>query len=62
MQDLLASLASALNNDPVLATYALAWVVLDLWGAAALVLAYRSRLHERAGQLHPRPHRLFPHR
>ena len=49
MQDLLASLASALNNDPVLATYALAWVVLDLWGAAALVLAYRSRLHERAG-------------
>ena len=30
MQDLLASLASALNNDPVLATYALAWMVLDL--------------------------------
>ena len=62
MQDLLASLASALNNDPVLATYALAWVVLDLWGAAALVLAYRSRLHERAVHLDPRPHRLFPHR
>jgi tRNA U34 5-methylaminomethyl-2-thiouridine-forming methyltransferase MnmC len=62
MQDLLASLASALNNDPVLATYALAWVVLDLWGAAALALAYRSRLHERAGQLDLRPHRLFPHR
>jgi hypothetical protein len=62
MQDLLASLAIALNNDPVLATYALAWVVLDLWGAAALVLAYRSRLHERAGHLDPRPHRLFPHR
>jgi hypothetical protein len=55
-------LAIALNNDPVLATYALAWVVLDLWGAAALVLAYRSRLHERAGHLDPRPHRLFPHR
>jgi hypothetical protein len=55
-------LASALNNDPVLATYALAWVVLDLWGAAALAFAYRSRLHERAGQLHPRPHSLFPHR
>ena len=62
MQDLLASLASTLNNDPVLATYALAWVVLDLWGAAALALAYRSRLHERAGQLHPKPHRLFTHR
>ena len=62
MQDLLASLASAFNNDPVLATYALAWVVLDLWGAAALALAYRSRLHERAGHLDPRPHRLFPHR
>lgn len=62
MQDLLASLASTLNNDPVLATYALAWVVLDLWGAAALALAYCSRLHERAGQLDPRPHRLFPHR
>ena len=62
MQDLLASLASALNSDPVLATSALAWVVLDLWGAVALALAYRSRLHERAGQLLPRPHRLFPHR
>lgn len=62
MQDLLASLASALNNDPVLATYALAWVVLDLWGAAALVLAYLSRMRERADQLDPRPHRLFPHR
>ena len=62
MQDLLASLASALNNDPVLATYALAWLVLDLWGAAALALAYRSRLPERAGQLNPRPHSLFPHR
>ncbi len=62
MQDLLVSLANALNNDPVLATYALAWVVLDLWGAAALALAYRSRLQERAGQLHPRPHSLFPHR
>lgn len=62
MQVLLASLASALNNDPVLGAYALAWVVLDLWGAAALALAYRSRLHERAGQLDPRPHRLFPHR
>ena len=62
MQDLLASLASALNNDPVLATYALAWLVLDLWGAAALVLAYSRRLHERAGEFDPRPHRLFPHR
>ena len=29
MQDLLASLASALNNDPVLATYSLAWLFLD---------------------------------
>ena len=47
MQDLLASVASALSHDPVLATYALAWVALDIWGAVTLVLAYRSRLQER---------------
>ncbi len=60
MQDLLASVASALSRDPVLATYALAWVALDIWGAATLVLAYRSRLQERAGQPHPAAHRWFP--
>ena len=38
----------------------LAWVALDIWGAAALVLAYRSRLQERAGQPHPAAHRWFP--
>ena len=62
MQDLLASVASALSHDPVLATYALAWVALDIWGAAALILAYRSRLQERARQPHPIAHRLFPRR
>lgn len=60
MQDLLASVASALSRDPVLATYALAWVALDIWGVAALVLAYRSRLQERACQPHPAAHRWFP--
>ena len=60
MQDLLASVATALSRDPVLATYALAWVALDIWGAATLVLAYRSRLQERAGQSHPAAHRWFP--
>ena len=62
MQDLLASVASALSRDPVLATYALAWVALDIWGAVTLVLAYRSRRQERDGQPHPAAHRWFPQR
>lgn len=62
MQALLESLASALNHDPILATYAVAWLALNAWGVAAVVLAYCTRLHERARSLHPTPHRLFPQR
>lgn len=62
MQALLESLASALNHDPILATYAIAWLVLNIWGVAVVILAYCSRLQERASASCPTPHRLFPQR
>lgn len=62
MQALLESLASALNHDPILATYAIAWLVLNTWGVAVVILAYCSRLQERASSSCPTPHRLFPQR
>lgn len=62
MQALLESLASALNHDPILATYAIAWLALNIWGVAVVILAYCSRLQERARSTCPTPHRLFPQR
>ena len=51
MQALLESLASALNHDPILATYAIAWLALNIWGVAVVILAYCSRLQERADEV-----------
>ena len=62
MQALLESLASALNHDPILATYAIAWLALNIWGVAVVILAYCSRLQERPRSTCPTPHRLFPQR
>jgi hypothetical protein len=62
MQALLESLVSELNHDPILATYAVAWLALNGWGVAVVVLAYCCRLLERARLPRPTPHRLFPQR
>lgn len=62
MQALLESLASALNHDPILTTYAIAWLALNIWGVAVVILSYCSRLQERARSICPTPHRLFPQR
>lgn len=60
MQALLKSVASALNTDPDLAGLAIAWVALTVWGTSVVVLAYCSRLSERAAMEHPPRHPLFP--
>jgi len=60
MQALLESVASALNTDPDLAGLAIAWLALTVWGTSVVVLAYCSRLRERAAMEHPPRHPFFP--
>lgn len=60
MQALLESVTSALNTDPDLAGLAIAWLALTVWGTSVVVLAYCSRLRERAAMGHPPRHPLFP--
>ncbi len=60
MQALLESVASTLSTDPDLAGLALAWLALAVWGTAVVILAYCSRLRERAAMEHPPRHPLFP--
>lgn len=60
MQALLDSVVSALNSDPDLAGLAIAWLAIVIWGAFAVVLAYGSRVQERAAMEHPPRHPLFP--
>lgn len=62
MQALLESVTSALSTDPVLAGFAVAWAALIAWGATVLVLAYCSRVRERAAMVNPPRHPLFPRR
>ncbi|MBY0365347.1 hypothetical protein [Roseateles aquatilis] len=59
MQALLDSVESALNSDPDLAGLAIAWLALTIWGAFTVVLAYCSRLRERADMANPPQHPLF---
>lgn len=60
MQALLESVTSALNTDPDLAGLAIAWLALTVWGTSVVLLAYCSRLRERAAMDHPPRHPLFP--
>jgi len=60
MQELLGSLTSTLSTDPVLAGIVVAWAALHAWGVAVLVLAYCSRMRERAAMVNPPRHPLFP--
>ena len=60
MNALLESVALALNADPILAGLAVAWMSVNLWGAAVVFLAYGSRMRERAAMVNPPRHPLFP--
>ena len=60
MHAFLESLAQGLSADPILAGLAVAWLSVNLWGTAVVVLAYWSRMHERAAMVNPPRHPLFP--
>jgi hypothetical protein len=60
MQALLESLTSALSTDPILTGFAVAWMSVWVWGATVVLLAYCSRIRERAVMVNPPRHPLFP--
>jgi len=62
MQALLESIGSAFSTDTVFAGFAAGWMAIIVWGFYVTVLAYCSRMQERAAMVSPPRHPLFPRR
>jgi hypothetical protein len=60
MEAILKLAVGALTRDPILSALVAGWLSMIVCGAAVLVLAYWSRLRERAALVNPPQHRLFP--